>query len=407
MSAQKQSASTSRMLPPIVAAVLRVRDSTDSPCPEEILVRINNLKIGKVVYHFKTTASATGAGVPHSSSASSLNTISGGGGGGGGGFSGGWRSSPKGGHGGGFRTANNGGGGGGGGFQSSSGGWGADRGISIRRVPSEQNNHREEETPRARFRATPTSPGDGSASPFPPGGRYVSAIVSDKKVEDRIIGHIRAKLNKFSAQNYDGVKSFLEQILSSGETEFLTEFMDLLFMKAASEEMFCEMYVRLLSELSEKFPHLVSQISDIYSNFILIFKEARDIPDQSTDDYKKFLDAQERKKFRSGYSHFLAEIYNKGLLPANAIETTITSILDSLAKLEKDETNTLLVEEYLVSLFKIVSTVNTCKSAPLPPYLVNMIDFLQTTLAKPKTDTPGYTMKSRFKIMDIVDKLPN
>jgi len=246
-----------------------------------------------------------------------------------------------------------------------------------------------------------------SSSPYPAGGRYVSSIVSDKKVEDRIIGHIRSKLNKFSANNYDSVKSFLEQIMSSGETEFISEFMDLLFTKAASEEAYCELYARLLLELTDKFPHLRTEIKAIYENFIGIFIEARDVADQSTSDYKKFLEAQEKKKFRKGYSHFLAEIYNKGLLPVDAIETTITIIMTSLGKLEQDASNTLLVEEYVVSLTKIVLTITEAKVAPIPPYLVNLLDKLNTILKKPKAETSGYTSKARFSIMDIVDALPN
>jgi hypothetical protein len=226
-------------------------------------------------------------------------------------------------------------------------------------------------------------------------------------VEDRIIGHIRSKLNKFSTNNYDSVKSFLEQIMDSGETDFLTEFMDMLFTKAAAEEMFCELYSRLLSELTQKFPHLVSEISKIYSNFIAIFQEARDVPDQGSADYKKFLDAQQRKKFRNGYSHFLAEIYNRNLLPQDAIEVTIKIILESLAMIEKDATNTLLVEEYLTSLHKIISTIHIVKSPPYPPYIDNMVDALKKIVAKPKDETTGYTVKSRFKIMDILDLLPN
>jgi hypothetical protein len=151
---------------------------------------------------------------------------------------------------------------------------------------------------------------------------------------------------------------------------------------------------------------LKQEISNIYTNFLAIFQEAKDIPDQSTSDYKKFLEAQQRKKFRQGYSHFLGEIYNKGLLPVNAIEETVISIMKSLSLLEKDSTNTLLVEEYLVSLAKIVETVTIAKSAPLPPYLVNMLDALKKLLLKPKETTPGYTIKSRFKIMDIVEAMP-
>jgi hypothetical protein len=286
--------------------------------------------------------------------------------------------------------------------------------MAIRRVPSDTNSFQAEEgTPSSRrFRGTaanssPEHTPSSQPSPYPAGGRYVSSIVSDKKVEDRIIGHIRSKLNKFSHNNYDAVKSFLEQIMNSGETEFISEFMDLLFTKAASEEAYCELYSRLLLELTDRFVYLRTEIKTIYENFIGIFMEARDVADQGSSDYKKFLEAQEKKKFRKGYSHFLAEIYNKGLLPSDAIETTIAVIVSSLDKLEQDATNTLLVEEYVVSLTKIVLTINEAKTAPIPPYLVNLIDRLNQILKKPKTETPGYTSKARFSLMDIVEALPN
>lgn len=367
MNTQKQLTKQDRMIPPKVAAVLSIRDNKDMECPLDIINRIESLKIGKMVYHFKSLQQS----VPTNS----------------------WRSKNREG---GFRNT----------IQNAavSNSW--DRPTNIRKVTSDVSLSSNDESPYRRFRNSP-SPADTPVSPFPPGGRYVSSIVSDKKVEDRIIGHIRSKLNKFSHNNYDGVKSFLEQIMTSGETEFLTEFMDLLFTKAASEGVYCELYSKLLSELSEKFPFLKTEISNIYNNYIAIFQEARDIPDQETDDYKKFLDAQEKKKYRQGYSHFLAEIYNKNLLPSNSMELTVSLILDSLAKLETDTSNTLLVEEYLVSLSKIITTINVAKTAPLPPFLVNMLFALKTTLEKPKELTPGYTLKSRFKLMDIIEVLPN
>jgi hypothetical protein len=370
MIAQKASIKQDRMLPSKVAAVLSIRDKTNE-CPVDIIDRIEALKIGKMVYHFKSGQQPV-----------SPNTNS-------------WRSKARDS---GFRSSNT---------NTVSNSW--ERGtMSIRRVASDLSNKspKEDDSPYRKYRNTPT-PTDTPTSPFPPGGRYVSSIVSDKKVEDRIIGHIRSKLNKFSHNNYDSIKSFLEQIMTSGETEFLTEFMDLLFSKAASEHIYCELYARLLSELSEKFPFLKTEISNIYNNYIGIFQEARDIPDQSASDYKKFLEAQEKKKYRQGYSHFLAEIYNKNLLPSDSMEVTVSLILDSLSNLEKDTSNTLLVEEYLVSLSKVVTTIDIAKSAPLPPFLVNMLYSLKTTLDKPKTETPGYTTKSRFKLMDIIETLPN
>lgn len=396
MNTIKSSSKQDRMLPPKVAAVLSIRDNKTNVCPQDIINRIDSLKIGKMVYNFKTAqGQGTAQGGGHQQSAPSPSGNS-------------WRSKPRDV---GFRTSNSSNNLYNGGNASPHNSWDRGSPMNIRRVPSDLSNlsPKEEDNAHRGFRGggRPSPGGTTPISPFPPGGRYVSSIVSDKNVEDRIIGHIRSKLNKFSNNNYDGVKSFLEQIMTSGETEFLTEFMDLLFTKAASEEVYCALYARLLSELSEKFPFLKTEISNIYTNFIGIFKEAKDIPDQSTADYKKFLDAQEKKKYRKGYSHFLAEIYNKHLLPSNSMEATISLILNSLTELETDSSNTLLVEEYLVSLSKIVTTINVAKSAPLPPYLVNMLYALKTTLDKPKDATPGYTIKSRFKLMDIVETLPN
>ena len=374
-------------------------------------MRIDNLQIGKMVYNFKGAAPSPTPNSPSNYSSSNNTTNPGSS----------WRSSRNREYGNSDRHTHGGGGGGGnhgGGFRSNAGGSGLqsnswDRPLSIRRVQSDlsTNSIKEDETPHSqrRYRGQNSSPSynESPGSPAFTGGRYVSSIVSEKNVDERIIGHIRAKLNKFSQNNYEGVKSFLEQIMNSGEVEFLTEFMDLLFTKAASEEMYCALYSRLLCELCDKFPFLRGEIIKIYSNFLAIFQEARDIPDQNSSDYKKFLVSQEKKKYRQGYSHFLAEIFNKGLLPADSMETTVSYILNSLAKLEKDQTNTLLVEEYLVSLSKIVTTIDIAKAAPLPPFLVNMLDNLKKTTEKAKADTPGYTTKSRFKIMDIIDALPN
>lgn len=414
MATQKPTYKQERMpLPSKVVGVLRFRDKQDLECPTDILTRIDNLKIGRAVHNFKATAQQQPSHPPSPTTGKQ---------------EGSWRTarhrdSHMGNdrYSGGSGSGSGSGGGGGGGFRSNynnnnnhnhhnNNGNNWDRPLSIRRVQSDlsTNSFREDDSSNRRYKgpnsSTPTS--DVQSPVAFAGGRYVSKIVSDKNVDERIIGHIRAKLNKFSLMNYDSVKSFLEQIMNSGEVEFLSEFMDLLFTKAASEEMYCALYSRLLSELVEKFPFLKTEINKIYSNFISIFQEARDIPDQNSDDYKKFLEAQEKKKYRQGYSHFLAEIYNKNLLPQDAMEITVSHILTSLSKLEKDETNKLLVEEYLVSLSKIVQTLDVAKSELIPPYLVNMLDALKKTIEKPKADTAGYTAKSRFKIMDIIDALP-
>ena len=53
MNTQKSMAKQDRMLPPKVSAVLSIRDSGGNECPTDIINRIEALKIGKMVYHFK------------------------------------------------------------------------------------------------------------------------------------------------------------------------------------------------------------------------------------------------------------------------------------------------------------------------------------------------------------------
>ena len=65
MSSQKPTLKQDRMLPVQVAAVLRIRDGLGNECPEDIVQRIDNLRIGKVMYQYKTN-------IPSSSSNTSL-----------------------------------------------------------------------------------------------------------------------------------------------------------------------------------------------------------------------------------------------------------------------------------------------------------------------------------------------
>ena len=45
------------------------------------------------------------------------------------------------------------------------------------------------------------------------------------------------------------IKEFITHIIDNGQTDMIKCFMKLVFEKAASEEMFCPLYARLLSEL--------------------------------------------------------------------------------------------------------------------------------------------------------------
>ena len=110
-------------------------------------------------------------------------------------------------------------------------------------------------------------------------GRYVSKYKSsEKQVEDKILNTIiLSKLNKFSVSTYDEIKEFLFQILGSSDNssanEFVKEFMNLVFKKAASEEIFCPLYAKLLGDISSSFPIILDEMNKLFENYLEIFEE--------------------------------------------------------------------------------------------------------------------------------------
>ena len=103
--------------------------------------------------------------------------------------------------------------------------------------------------------------------------KYVSKYKnSEAQVKDTILNTIiLSKLNKFSTSTYEEIRDFLYQILGSSGTkeseEFVKEFMNLVFKKAASEEIFCPLYAKLLGEISEKFPIILVEMNKLHENY--------------------------------------------------------------------------------------------------------------------------------------------
>ncbi len=131
--------------------------------------------------------------------------------------------------------------------------------------------------------------------------KYVSKFKKNcEKVEDTILNTILlGKLNKFSELNYDEIKEFITHIIDSGQTEMIKCFMKLVFEKAASEEVFCPLYAKLLSELSSRYPVLLTEMNNLYSVYMQIFEE---VSENKAENYNEVCKQNVEKKYRRGYS---------------------------------------------------------------------------------------------------------
>lgn len=228
-----------------------------------------------------------------------------------------------------------------------------------------------------------------------------AAMKASSSTEDRILAKVKGKINKIGFSTYDATKTFMQQILDSNETEFLDEFMNFVFQKAATESTFCPLYAKLLHELADEFTHLRVVIVSRFKEYTSIFTEVTAPPDAGTESYREFVEAQERKKYRRGYSQFVAEMVKLGEVDKESFGILIQQIVTVLEQTYTDSSKTLLSEEYIDCL------ANMCRSASA---ILNKADYslsvktrLQAITARPRADAPGLTSKARFALMDLVD----
>ena len=189
-----------------------------------------------------------------------------------------------------------------------------------------------------------------------PPQKYVSKFKkSSDKVEDTILNTIiLGKLNKFSEQNYDEIKEFITHIIDSGQTDMIKCFMKLVFEKAASEEMFCPLYAKLLSELSSRYPVLLTEMANLYSVYMAIFEE---VQENSAENYNEVCKRNVEKKYRRGYSQFLAELIKHDVINAEIFIKTVNTIIAQIESNMTKKESMKLVEEYADCLNRIMRAI--------------------------------------------------
>ncbi len=193
-----------------------------------------------------------------------------------------------------------------------------------------------------------------------PNNKYVSRFKKNtEEVDDTILNTIiLGKLNKFSIANYDEIKEFITHIIASGQTDMIKCFMGLVFQKAASEEMFCPLYAKLLSELSSRYPELLTEMSNLYEQYMAIFEEV----ETSAENYNELVKRNVEKKYRRGYSQFLAELIKHQVINEDVFLKTIDTIIKQVNNKLGDKDSIKLIEEYADCMMKIMKAINTDSS---------------------------------------------
>ena len=247
-----------------------------------------------------------------------------------------------------------------------------------------------------------------SSDGFRPHQKYVSKFKKTAgKVEDTILNTILlGKLNKFSQPNYNEIKEFITHIIASGQTDMMKCFMKLVFEKAASEEVFCPLYARLLSELSADYPVLLTEMANLYSQYMEIFEE---VPEHQTETYQEMCKRNVEKKYRRGYSQFLAELIKHNVVDQDTFMKIITTIIRQVEVNLTNKESTKLIEELADCFMKIVKAIRVQDSSSEEDTLHAIRQILKNEFSeriKPFTiSQSGLSNKARFTFLDIYESI--
>ena len=231
-------------------------------------------------------------------------------------------------------------------------------------------------------------------------------------MEDTILNTILlGKLNKFSLPNYNEIKEFITHIIDNGQTDMIKCFMKLVFEKAASEEIFCPLYARLLSELSSSYPVLLTEMANLYSQYMEIFEE---VPEEQTENYTEMCKRNVEKKYRRGYSQFLAELIKHNVIDVNTFMKIITTIIRQVEINMVQKESIKLVEEFADCLMKIMKAIRIQPQDSsteedtihqIRQILKQDISERIQPLSVVRPDAAGLSNKARFTFLDIYESI--
>lgn len=242
-----------------------------------------------------------------------------------------------------------------------------------------------------------------TSAPRPPAGKYQSRFKREGAIQDKILNSIIGnKLNTFSPVTYNDVRDFIYQILDSGETEFIRDFVEKVFMKATQEDIYCALFAKLLSEISSKYSSIRTEMEKYHKEFLKVFDS---IEESKSMDYEVQV---KQKQYRMGYGQFMSDLAGLNTLDPSCLYAMTDKILENIEVLTASPDKEKTVEEYVdcyVRMMKALRQKNNEFFVKIRPQLESRTCPRILPIIEKKGDLPSLTTKARFGLMDLNDIL--
>lgn len=258
--------------------------------------------------------------------------------------------------------------------------------------------------PFAQNRERDQSSSHTATTPRPPTGKYQSRFKREGPLQDKILNSIIGnKLNTFSPVTYNDVRDFIYQILDSGETEFIRDFVEKVFDKATQEDIYCALFAKLLSEISSKYPMIRTEMERYHTEFLRVF----DTVQESKEVEYEILVRQ--KQYRMGYGQFMSDLAGLNTLDPACLYAMVDKILEKIDTFTAEDDKAKTVEEYIDCYTRMMKALKQKN----PVFFRSICDALSTK-TKPRISPliektagarPSLSNKARFGLMDLQDIL--
>lgn len=231
--------------------------------------------------------------------------------------------------------------------------------------------------------------------------RYAKFFQKENQTkDDELLDKIKDNLNKITRSNFttniDGIKGYLSNISEEYTSRFVSE----VFSRASCQDIFCEMYVDVLKEISTIRISIIPCITHIIEEYLSLFDTK--ITKKEIEDYDEFCKNNKEKKFRTGYSSFISELYRCDMIGKDIVVSFANTILKNIIsdlELETNPNNKESIQDNVECLKKLVHRIHDNASSDNYKEMTEHIQYILSLGRKTLKEKMGF--KSIFSLEDV------
>lgn len=234
-------------------------------------------------------------------------------------------------------------------------------------------------------------------------------FVKKEGIEKEIDG-IRALINKLTDKTYDKIIEKLTTILDEIKDNencddiYIDKIGHSIFTMATSNKFNSNVYARLANELQTKYEFMTNIVDNNINEFMKLFEDMEFVSPEV--DYNKFCEMNVVNEKRRAMSLFLTSLYKNNVITLDFVFDKIISIQNMIMKEETmlNESKYMEVNELSENLYIFLTSIPYSTLVSYSGWSQIMDNLLQIKNIDTKKFM-GISPKSKFKHMDILDKL--